>query len=131
MEMENEEDKLRHEAEVATLEAPSEPTVTRVRKKRNDFYIELALFFILGILSGVALKNEAVKRITMGFDDYKMKIYKQDYDLNALQARIIQDAKDAQASAAAKSSDTKDANGAANPSDGEATGEKSDVPTGR
>jgi hypothetical protein len=104
MEMENEEDKLMHEAEVATLESPSEPTVTKMRKRRNDFYIELALFLILGVLIGVALKNEAVKRVTMGFDDYKMKIFRQDYDLNAVQAKVIQQAKDAQAAADATSS---------------------------
>ncbi len=98
--MENEEDKLMHEAEVSTLENPSEPTVTKMRKRRNDLYIELALFFILGILVGVAVKNEAVKKVTMGFDDYQMKIFKQDYDLNALTAKVaLQQAQDAQAKA--------------------------------
>ena len=101
MNMEKNEKELMHEAEAATLETLSEPTVTKMRKRRNDFYIELALFFILGILIGVAVKNEAVKKITMGFDDYKMKIFAQDYDLNALQTKVVQQAQDAQAAAAA------------------------------
>ncbi|MFA7319515.1 MAG: hypothetical protein WC022_02870 [Parcubacteria group bacterium] len=128
MDNEQAEKNVVHEAEILAKEKPTEPTVTKIRKKRNDFYIELALFFILGILIGVAVKNEAVKKITMGFDDYKMKIYKQDYDLNALQTKMIQDAADAQAATAAKSADT---NGAAKPSDQAAAGAEGNVPTGR
>ena len=59
------------------------------KKRRADIYIEFVLIFILGILIGVAVKTEAVKRITIGFDDYKMKIFSQDYDMSALQADII------------------------------------------
>ncbi len=102
--MENDEKKAMYEAEAATImEEPSEPTVVKMRKKRNDFYIELALFFILGTLIGVAVKNVAVKKVTIGFDDYKMKIYQQDYDLNALQAKVAQQAQDARDAAAANS----------------------------
>jgi len=131
MDNEKDEKNVIHEAEVlaeAEPTEPTEPTVTKIRKRRNDFFIELALFLILGILIGVAVKNEAVKKITMGFDDYKMKIYKQDYDLNALQAKTIQDAKDAQADAATKSSD---AGGAANATDQGTAGADANVPTGR
>lgn len=59
------------------------------KKRRTDVYIEFVLIFILGILIGVAIKTEAVKRITIGFDDYKMKIFSQDYDINALQTDLI------------------------------------------
>ncbi len=58
------------------------------KKKRTDFYIELVLFFILGILIGIAVKTEASKKITIGFNDYKMKIMKQDYDINKLQTDL-------------------------------------------
>jgi len=67
------------------LEAPK-----KNRKKRYNFYIELILFFILGILLGIAVKTEAVKKVTIGFDDYKMKIKRQDYDINQLQNNLIQ-----------------------------------------
>ncbi|PIP27821.1 MAG: hypothetical protein COX29_04420 [Candidatus Moranbacteria bacterium CG23_combo_of_CG06-09_8_20_14_all_35_22] len=63
-------------------------------KKKYDFYIELVLFLILGILVGIALKTEAVKRITIGYDDYKMKIMKSDFDINKIEKDILQKQKD-------------------------------------
>ncbi len=101
MDNEKDEKEMMQEAEASTIEKMSEPTVTKVRKRRHDFYIELALFFVLGILIGVAVKNEALKKVTMGFDDYRMKIYAQDYDLDALQAKAIQAAQEKQAAATA------------------------------
>ena len=62
--------------------------VPKKRRYRFDFYIELALFLILGILVGISIKTEARKRITIGFDDYKMKTERQDYDVNQLQANL-------------------------------------------
>jgi len=55
------------------------------KKQRRDFIIEMALFLILGILMGVSIKLEASKRITIGYDDYKMAKYQQQYDINSLQ----------------------------------------------
>jgi len=60
------------------------------KKRKSDFYIELALFFILGILLGLAIKTESVKKITMGFDDYKMNIMRQDYKINQIQKDLAQ-----------------------------------------
>ncbi|MDO9231721.1 MAG: hypothetical protein Q7U36_04595 [bacterium] len=59
-------------------------------KKKYDFYVELVLFLILGILIGIALKTEAVKKITIGYDDYKMKIMKSDFDINKIEKDILQ-----------------------------------------
>ena len=56
-------------SEAETSEIAGEPKKNRSRK--TDFYIELALFLILGVLIGIAIKTEAVKRITIGFDDYE------------------------------------------------------------
>lgn len=55
------------------------------RPGKAEFYIELALFLILGLLIGIAAKTEAVKRVSVGFDDYKMKIYQSEYNLNDMQ----------------------------------------------
>jgi len=66
-------------------------------KKRRDFRIELILFFVLGILMGVAFKNEALKKITMGYDDYRMKLFSQDYNINKMQSDLIQKTVDEQA----------------------------------
>lgn len=101
MDIENEEKNVIREAEILAEEKPSEPTVVKMRKRRNDFYIELSLFLILGILIGIALKNEAVKKVTMGFDDYKMRTFSKDYDLNVLQKTVMQKAEDAKAAAEA------------------------------
>lgn len=43
--------------------------------------VNLLLIFILGFLVGVALKTEAQKRITIGFNDYLVPKYKQDINL--------------------------------------------------
>jgi len=67
------------------------------QKKKTDLYIELALFLVLGILIGIAVKTEAVKRITIGFDDYKMKFYAQNYDLNKMQDEQIKKINEEQA----------------------------------
>lgn len=56
----------------------------------SDFYVEAVLFLILGALIGFAVKTEAVKRVTMGFSDYKMKIFEKGYDINELEKQQIQ-----------------------------------------
>jgi len=45
--------------------------------------INFLLIFILGFLVGVAIKSEAQKRITIGYNDYLSLKYKQDIDLMA------------------------------------------------
>jgi hypothetical protein len=58
------------------------------KKGRSDFYIELALFLILGVLLGIAAKTEASKKITIGYNDYQMAIMKNDYNFNKMQADL-------------------------------------------
>ena len=67
----------------------------KFKKRKTDYYIELALFLILGLLIGIAIKTEAVKRVTIGFDDYKMKMMKQDYDVNKIQSDLIKKSNEA------------------------------------
>ncbi|MDP1833680.1 MAG: hypothetical protein U0944_02980 [Candidatus Moranbacteria bacterium] len=55
------------------------------RHKKMDAYIEFGLILILGILIGIAVKTEANKRLVIGFDDYRMKLAKQDFNINKLQ----------------------------------------------
>lgn len=57
--------------------------------KKADFFIEIALVFILGILIGIAVKTEAAKRITIGFNDYQVKKASQNYDINKLGRDLI------------------------------------------
>ena len=82
------------EAEVEKIEKIEEE-----KNKKMDVYIEFALIFILGILIGIAVKTEANKRVTIGFDDYQMKLAKQDFNINNLQFEVAKkNAADAKAS---------------------------------
>ena len=51
--------------------------------KITEKTVNFLLIFILGFLVGVALKSEAQKRITIGFNDYLVPKYKQDINLMA------------------------------------------------
>lgn len=65
-------------------------TVEDAEKSRYDNpYVEKALILILGILIGIAVKTEALEKITIGFDDYLMKFYEQSYDLNKMEDEQI------------------------------------------
>jgi hypothetical protein len=95
--MENNEEKIpaneitadRQEAQILDPERILEMPEEKPKKKKYDFYIELALFLILGILIGIAVKTEAAKKITIGFDDYKMKIMRSDFDINKIEKDIL------------------------------------------
>jgi len=95
--MENNEQNKINEAEVSELKETSEEPKEKLRNKKRDLYIELVLLFILGILLGIALKNEAARRITIGFDDYKMNIMKSDFDINQIEKDILDKQKEEQA----------------------------------
>jgi hypothetical protein len=81
----DEENKIQ-DGEIISEESPIENT--RKKRKKKDLYIELVLFFVLGILIGITLKTEAIKRVTIGYNDYQMDIKKQDYNINQLQANL-------------------------------------------
>ncbi len=61
-------------------------------KKDNEknFIINLGILFVLGFLIGITLKTEALKKITIGYNDYLMKIDFQDYDINKMQTDLMQ-----------------------------------------
>jgi hypothetical protein len=90
MEQENKDEEKVSNAEIFEPEEENVSEEIGDKKRKTDFYVELALFCILGLLIGIAVKTEADKRVTIGFNDYKMKIMKQDYDVNKLQVSIAQ-----------------------------------------
>jgi hypothetical protein len=47
----------------------------------NEKSVNFILILILGFLVGVAVKTEAKKRITIGYNDYLVTEMKQDFDL--------------------------------------------------
>lgn len=59
-----------------------------IKPSKAEFYIELALFLILGLLIGIAIKTESIKRIAIGYEDYKMNIYESDYNINTMQVEV-------------------------------------------
>lgn len=73
----------------AEIEQLTEVGKRESENNKMDVYIELALIFILGILIGIVVKIEATKKITIGFNDYQMKIVKQDFDINKLQLEVV------------------------------------------
>lgn len=62
------------------------------KKKKKDLIFELTLFFILGLLIGITVKTEAVKRITIGFNDYQIPAKTQRYDVAELKRNLVQQA---------------------------------------
>ena len=58
------------------------------KKKKREVVFELALFLILGILLGITIKTEAVKRITIGFNDYKIVDGKQGYNFQEMENKL-------------------------------------------
>jgi hypothetical protein len=73
------------------------------KNQKKDFYIEIILMLILGILIGVAAKTEASKRITIGSDDYKMKFSDNAYNLNKLEQELAKIREEAQKTGAENS----------------------------
>lgn len=65
-------------------------------KGGQGLYFELALFLVLGFLIGVAVKTEAAKIITIGFNDYRIAPLTQDYDFNEIQKKLIEEQKAAE-----------------------------------
>lgn len=65
-----------------------------IETDKKSFKVELALFFILGLLLGVTIKTEAMKRITIGFDDYQLEDSSQAYDITAAESRLTKEAQD-------------------------------------
>jgi hypothetical protein len=71
------------------------------KNQKKDFYTEVILMLILGILIGVAVKTEAAKRITIGSDDYRMKFFANTYNLNNLEKELSKNQAETQAAGAA------------------------------
>lgn len=54
---------------------------------------EIILYLVLGVLLGIVIKTEAIKRVVIGFEDYKLAGMQRDYDINKIEADLIQKAK--------------------------------------
>lgn len=90
--MEEIEKKEQQGNEVEFLLPEKSKNVWLKRFKIDDFKFELILFFVLGFLLGFTLKTEAAKKITIGFNDYKVLRAKQDYDFDKVKKDLEQKA---------------------------------------
>ena len=78
------------------ISEPEESPEDIEKKKKREVVFEMALFLILGVLLGITIKTEAVKRITIGFNDYKMIEGKQGYNFKEMEKVLEQKATTAQ-----------------------------------
>ncbi len=58
------------------------------KKRKKEVIFELALFLILGFLIGITVKTEAVKRVTMGFNDYQVSVTK-NYNISEIKKELV------------------------------------------
>ena len=89
-----EEDKIK-EAEVENVKKEKISFEEKKEKSKRDFYIGMVLFAVLGLLLGMAIKTEALKKISIGHNDYQMKIMKTDYDINKMGKDLAEKQKEA------------------------------------
>ncbi|HAR99862.1 MAG: hypothetical protein US57_C0006G0051 [Candidatus Moranbacteria bacterium GW2011_GWC2_37_73] len=91
-EVETEEDQQNKNLEQTQESQPIENEMERAKKRRREVIFEMALFFILGVLLGVTIKTEAVKKITIGFNDYQITKSSQKYDIAELKKALDEQA---------------------------------------
>jgi uncharacterized membrane protein YcjF (UPF0283 family) len=82
------EEEVEEKEETKKIEGEIETWEVLEKKRRKEAIFEMVLFFVLGVLIGVTLKTEAVKRITIGFNDYQIKKPAQSYDIAALKKNL-------------------------------------------
>lgn len=64
--------------------APFDKTTQAKKRQRKNW----VLLFVLGVLIGITVKQEASRRIVIGFDDYRMKFGDQNYSINAIEKEL-------------------------------------------
>jgi len=67
---------------------PAESKEAAAKRERREAIFEMALFLVLGILLGITIKTEAAKRITIGFNDYKIANGKNSYNIEDIKKNL-------------------------------------------
>ena len=75
------------EKENDIIEAEVSSALDNEGKKKNR-YIEISLIIVIGFLLGIMLKTESLKRIAIGFDDYKTITGKQGYNIDQIKENL-------------------------------------------
>jgi predicted nucleic acid-binding Zn ribbon protein len=93
--MEKEKEAIEESEQKQTLfEFPEEESAEELeKKKKREVLFEMALFLVLGILLGITMKTEAVKRITIGFNDYKIVNGRNAFNTSEMKKKLDEQAK--------------------------------------
>lgn len=87
--METGEENKTQEAQVFSEAETSEiKEEAHAKKTKAESRSRLALVFILGFLIGIAVKAEALKKISIGYNDYLIESKLQSYDINKIQSEL-------------------------------------------
>jgi len=68
-----------------------EATIIEGDDKRS-FKVEIILTLILGVLLGFTIKTEALKRVTIGFNDYQLKNSVGAFNISEAERKLIEEA---------------------------------------
>ncbi len=78
-----------NDAEVSSFEE----NASQKTESGKKYYLEIALILIIGFLLGVMIKSEALKSVSIGFDDYKVVSAKQGYDIDGIEKELVEKSK--------------------------------------
>jgi hypothetical protein len=59
--------------------------------ERMSFKNKLIFLALLGVLIGFVIKTEAAKRVTIGFEDYKLSSPQETFDINQLEKDLLKE----------------------------------------
>lgn len=65
---------------------------SREKSKKRGYQMEIILIFIIGLLLGIMAKAESLKTVSIGFSDYRLKGGIQEYNLDEIEKKIIEEA---------------------------------------
>ncbi len=74
--------------------------ISQIDKEENakkNYRTEIILIFVIGLLIGVMAKAEAIKKLSIGFNDYKVEARAQGYDIEAIEKSLFEESEEAAA----------------------------------
>lgn len=80
------------------------------KENKKNYNTEMILILVIGLLLGIMLKAEALKNLSIGFNDYKIKGGQQAYDTVAIEKKMKEDAQMKKAEAEAAAQEAKEKN---------------------
>lgn len=66
-------------------------------KNKKSYQTEIILIFIIGLLLGIMLKAESLKKVSIGFSDYRVAGGVQEYKMDDIEKQLKEKSEKAQA----------------------------------